>query len=280
MHISLARACACDPQDACIFTRPTCGLVQATVFAYLSRPEAQRVLVSCILLLSDQRDILLSRTERQLDICLSTYSVPTPPVQVFLQPVVPGQGVLGSWNHFFTFQVHWKSTCPGGKERSHHLGQVILLVQVGQWLLRQTLLGAQQVAMKHLFGGSNFEVDWKLTGFDNFGSEQRLESKFRGSPCADNAVTVAPLSKQQFDQFWGHSFLSVAQATDIKMPWEKGVFKKKKWWGTFTTFLEFVVVPMRRGFGRFPWGYSARAGNCCQQAAGWQASDRGPPTYW
>ena len=82
---------------------------------------------------------------------------------------------------------------------------------------------------ENLFGGSNFEVDWKLTGFDNFGSEQRLESKFRGSPCADNAVTVAPLSKQQFDQFWGHSFLSVAQAADIKMPWEKGVFKKKKW---------------------------------------------------
>ena len=160
MHISLARACACDPQDACIFTRPTCGLVQATVFAYLSRPEAQRVLVSCILLLSDQRDILLSRTERQLDICLSTYSVPTPPVQVFLQPVVPGQGVLGSWNHFFTFQVHWKSTCPGGKERSHHLGQVILLVQVGQSLLRQTLLGAQQVAMKTFLE----DLILKLTG--------------------------------------------------------------------------------------------------------------------
>ena len=96
MHISLARACECDPQDACIFTRPTCGLVQATVFAYLSRPEAQRVLVSCIVLLADQRDILLSRTERQLGICLSTYSVPTPPVQAFLRPVVPGQG--GVWD--------------------------------------------------------------------------------------------------------------------------------------------------------------------------------------
>ena len=80
MHISLARACQCDPQESCILTKPICGLIQATTFAYLSRPEAQRVLITCILLLADQKDILLSRTERQLEICLSTYSVPTPPL--------------------------------------------------------------------------------------------------------------------------------------------------------------------------------------------------------
>jgi len=96
MHISLGRACNCDPQDLCIFTRPVCGLVQATTFAYLSRPEAQRVLVTCILLLADQKDILLGRTEYQLGICLSSYSVATPPVQAFLLPVVPGQG--GVWD--------------------------------------------------------------------------------------------------------------------------------------------------------------------------------------
>ena len=98
MHISLARACQCDTQDFCIFTRPTCGRIQAVVFAYLTRPEAQRVLVTCILLLADQRDILLCRTEVQLDLCLSTYSVPTPPLEAFLQlqPVIPGQG--GVWD--------------------------------------------------------------------------------------------------------------------------------------------------------------------------------------
>ena len=96
MHISLARACECNEQDSCIFTQPVCDRVQAVVFAYLSRPEAQRVLITCILLLADQKDILLGRTEVQLSICLSTYSVPTPPLQPFLQPVVPGQG--GVWD--------------------------------------------------------------------------------------------------------------------------------------------------------------------------------------
>ena len=66
------------------------------IFAYLSHPEAQKVLISCILLLSDQKDILLSRTEIQLDLCLSSYSVPTPPLQPFLSPVVHGQG--GVWD--------------------------------------------------------------------------------------------------------------------------------------------------------------------------------------
>ena len=96
MHISLARACQCDTQDQCIFTIPVCGRVQSTVFGFLSQPEAQRVLISCILLLADQKDVLLARTEIQLNLCLSTYSVPTPPLQPWLPPVVPGQG--GVWD--------------------------------------------------------------------------------------------------------------------------------------------------------------------------------------
>ena len=98
MHISLARACQCDTQDFCVFTRCTCGRIQVTVFACLTRPEAQRVLITCILFLADQRDILLGRTECQLDLCLSSYSVPTPPLQAFIQlaPVIPGQG--GVWD--------------------------------------------------------------------------------------------------------------------------------------------------------------------------------------
>ena len=96
MHISLARACECSSQEQCIFTKPICGRIQASVFQFLPRPEAQRVLISCIVLLSDQKDILLGQTELQLGLCLSTYSVPTPPLQAFLQPVLPGQG--GVWD--------------------------------------------------------------------------------------------------------------------------------------------------------------------------------------
>ena len=41
-----------------------------------------------------------------------------------------------------------------------------------------------------------------------------------------NNVMDEPIPKQQFDSFLGHAFLSVAQASDIQMPWEKGVFKQ------------------------------------------------------
>jgi hypothetical protein len=37
---------------------------------------------------------------------------------------------------------------------------------------------------------------------------------------------TATLSKQQFDRYLGHAFLSVAQANNIVMPWEKGIFKQ------------------------------------------------------
>jgi hypothetical protein len=42
----------------------------------------------------------------------------------------------------------------------------------------------------------------------------------------DSAGAEAPLSKVQFDRFLGHAFLSVAQADNIKMPWEKGIFRQ------------------------------------------------------
>ena len=36
----------------------------------------------------------------------------------------------------------------------------------------------------------------------------------------------ATISKQQFDNFLGHAFLRVAQAHEIQLPWEKGIFKQ------------------------------------------------------
>ena len=47
------------------------------------------------------------------------------------------------------------------------------------------------------------------------------------APTSDfSADTTATLSKQQFDRYLGHAFLSVAQADNIVMPWEKGIFKQ------------------------------------------------------
>ena len=82
------------------------------------------------------------------------------------------------------------------------------------------------VSNVNLFGSSDFGIDWNFTGLENFGNGPVLDANVSGSASADDTVSVAPMSKRQFDQFLGHSFLSGAQATDIKMPWEKGIFKE------------------------------------------------------
>ena len=42
----------------------------------------------------------------------------------------------------------------------------------------------------------------------------------------DTGTMDAAISKQQFDNFLGHAFLRVAQAHEIQLPWEKGIFKQ------------------------------------------------------
>eukprot|EP00435_Cladocopium_sp_Y103_P044641 s3790_g12.t1 len=108
MHISLERACQCEHQEACVFANPVCGRVQAAVFAYLPSADCHRVLISCLLLACDQREILLHRTEYQLNILLSSFSVATPPLQPFLQPVIFGQG--GVWD------LDWDSNAVSSEE--------------------------------------------------------------------------------------------------------------------------------------------------------------------
>ena len=77
-------------------------------------------------------------------------------------------------------------------------------------------------SVSKLFGGSEFELDRILIepvhGVSS-GVAGRIEL-----PSNDKAEPV--LTKSQIDRHLGHAFLSVAQATDIKMPWEKGMFAK------------------------------------------------------
>ena len=75
----------------------------------------------------------------------------------------------------------------------------------------------------NLFGGSDCEINW---------SQVELNPGV-GTASGSNAwevlgdnIAEPVLSKPQFDRFWGHAFLSVAQTSDLKMPWEKGVFAK------------------------------------------------------
>ena len=74
-----------------------------------------------------------------------------------------------------------------------------------------------------LFGGPNFNLD------SNVGQpfcDRSGDSVTQGFVGNDSAGAEAPLSKVQFDRFLGHAFLSVAQADNIKMPWEKGIFRQ------------------------------------------------------
>ena len=86
--------------------------------------------------------------------------------------------------------------------------------------------GSSVDGLSNLFGSSNPGCNWHFSGFENFSTVQPLKSPSHEFAHSDVAGGAAPLSKQQFDKFLGHSFLSVVQASDLKMPWEKGIFKQ------------------------------------------------------
>ena len=72
-----------------------------------------------------------------------------------------------------------------------------------------------------LFGGPNFDMEGNFNQFCN-----RFASGSVASTSVESADITATLSKQQFDRYLEHAFLSVAQANNIVMPWEKGIFKQ------------------------------------------------------
>ena len=72
-----------------------------------------------------------------------------------------------------------------------------------------------------IFGGSDFELSRNLLEPQDVSNEA---SEPIGHEPQQASSFKPVLSKQQFDNFLGHAFLSVAQWTEIKMPWEKGIF--------------------------------------------------------
>lgn len=75
----------------------------------------------------------------------------------------------------------------------------------------------------NLFGRSDSGLAWQ---FGHFFSEQHDDVAPRQSDIGDTGFSDVTISKQQFDNFLGHAFLKVAQAHEIKLPWEQGIFKQ------------------------------------------------------
>ena len=96
MWISLDRLAQCDPQDNFgILDIPGWFGVHSIILASLSPAESHRYLRTCVYLLIDTRDLLLSATAVRIHY-VGSLSVVTPPLQPWLQPAV-GQGG-GAWD--------------------------------------------------------------------------------------------------------------------------------------------------------------------------------------
>lgn len=75
----------------------------------------------------------------------------------------------------------------------------------------------------NLFGRTDSDAGCGLDHFANFGLKSSLQ---QGLPPVSNDNVDATISRQQFNNFLGHAFLSVAHVNDFKMPWEQGIFKE------------------------------------------------------
>ena len=97
MWFSLERFLQCNQQIALpILHVPNWYFIQALILAHLTPAEGLRLVQSCIVLLIDRSDLFLQATAIRINYCHSAWTVPTPPLQLQLQPVQPGQG--GVWD--------------------------------------------------------------------------------------------------------------------------------------------------------------------------------------
>ena len=97
MIVSLARFTQADHQDQFVLLdSPGWFEIQVVLLSALDPRSSRRFLHSCLILYSDRSELLLFATQLRLNLQLSTFAVPTPPVQVYLQPAV-GQGG-GFWD--------------------------------------------------------------------------------------------------------------------------------------------------------------------------------------
>ena len=83
--------------------------------------------------------------------------------------------------------------------------------------------GSSSAEVSNLFGSPDWDFGWSA---DFLATDRQGKPAPQNAPHFDSCVADKTISKQQFDSFLGHAFLSVAQASDIQMPWEKGVFKQ------------------------------------------------------
>ena len=96
MWIGLDRFAECDPQDRFILHIPNWFGVQSIILAHLTPGQSHRYLRTCVYLLLDARDLLLSATAFRIQYVGAGFSVATPPVQPAL-PIAAGQGG-GDWD--------------------------------------------------------------------------------------------------------------------------------------------------------------------------------------
>ena len=98
MIISLDRFCQSDPQDQFVLLSSVGWFyIQTLIVSALDPRDSRPFLHSCLVLFSDRSDLLLWATRCRLQLTISTFAVPTPPVQIFLVPAF-GQGG-GVWNN-------------------------------------------------------------------------------------------------------------------------------------------------------------------------------------
>ena len=96
MWVSLDRISVCNRQTDFLLDTPDWFSIQFFIVSNLEPAETHRFLRSCLALLIEQKDLLLSGTALRLQYSASGFSVPTPPLQVFLQPAVGQGGEFGT----------------------------------------------------------------------------------------------------------------------------------------------------------------------------------------
>ena len=104
MIISLNRFSQVDHQEQFALLSSTGWFdIQTSILSALNPRDSRRFLHSCLALYCERTDLLLSATQLRLHLDLSAFTVPTPPVQAFLQPAV-GQGG-GHWDEVALFPL-------------------------------------------------------------------------------------------------------------------------------------------------------------------------------
>ena len=97
MIVTLSRFSEADHQeDFQLLAAPGWFEIQTSILSSLDPLSSHRFLHTCLVLLSDKSELLLFATQLRLQLQLSTFGVPTPPVQAYL-PLAVGQGG-GFWD--------------------------------------------------------------------------------------------------------------------------------------------------------------------------------------